>query len=319
MSRRLIDTASEEYRVGAWLSAEKTAWDAVRWAAESIDLASREQRQGLAQSALDDLQFARNAIREARDFAGTYGEIDADAIARMARSHQTDILDDVSTDGMTATDAYDRYLDEARVSLARVATASVEAAQAMDLLAAIYLSRADLKTLPSATALCLRRAALQGQPGNASLAGRLGMHLADVGLNDEARWALEHSLSLEQDTATSEALARVLRRIGNHYEAAELIARTQAGVRSVAAMSQPRIPEVTELSPADFAALSKPVQPPKAPTTTSIDATLASARINKPDQGPSAAAEEAAAESVEPSKPGLFRRILKSMTPKWRD
>ncbi len=161
------------------------------------------RRSDSAASALEKLQLARQAIREARDFSGAYGSVDAEAIARMAKSHLTDVLDNQPTLGLSATDAADRYLDNARVQLAPIAAQSVEAAQAMDLLAAIYLSRADARTLPSSTALCLRRAALQGQPSNASLASRLGMHLADVGLMDEARWALEHSMSLEADPGNS--------------------------------------------------------------------------------------------------------------------
>ncbi len=114
--------------------------------------------------------------------------VDSYSMRRMIMSHQTAVLDSQPIDTLTATDAIDRYLDEARVRLAGIAAKSVEAAQAMDLLAAIYLGRADARTLPSSTALCLRRAALQGQPANASLAMRLGMHLADLGLYQEARW-----------------------------------------------------------------------------------------------------------------------------------
>ena len=147
VARRLIAQATREYGVGASLSAETSAWTAIRWAAESVDLAQRENgtptSSDAGASALDRLQRARQAIREARDFSGMYGSVDAEAITRMAKSHLTEVLDSQPTQGLSATDAADRYLDNARVQLAPIAAQSVEAAQAMDLLAAIYLRRAD--------------------------------------------------------------------------------------------------------------------------------------------------------------------------------
>ncbi len=271
VARRLVGQATREFEVGAWLSAETSAWNAVRWAAESVDLAARERGETVAATSLRDLQAARDAIREARDFSGVYGPVDGEAIQRMAMSHQTDVLDDESLVGLTATDASDRYLDHARVLLAPIARQSFEAAQGMDLLAAIQLGRADAKTLPSATALCLRRAALQGQPGNASLASRLGMHLADLGLLAEARWALEHSLAIENDPTTASALAQVLRRSGQHDQAAQLLAQIESQLSgpsrlaagqsgapgrvgevdatAPAAGSEIQVPEIVELSP----------------------------------------------------------------------
>lgn len=330
VARRLISQAASEYGVGASLSAETSAWDAIRWAAEAVDLAQREHRitpQGDSEArSLIRLRIARQAIREARDFSGAYGSVNAEAITRMAKSHATDVLDNQPTHGLSATDASDRYLDHARVLLAPIAAQSVEAAQAMDLLAAIYLGRADSKTLPSSTALCLRRAALQGQPNNASLASRLGMHLADVGLIDEARWALEHSLSLESDPATAEALVKVLRRSGQGDDAARLIASMQNHTLAASSAlptskqqdSRIKIPQVTQLSPADFAALSKPVMHASSEAATA-NASLVSAKtkvIAVPDgqnvtaksgTGNSIGGEEKAEE-----KPAVISRLLNS-------
>ncbi len=68
-------TGHREFEVGAWLSAETSAWDAVRWAAESVDLAARDKGQSDTPTSLRDLQVARDAIREARDFSGVYGPL----------------------------------------------------------------------------------------------------------------------------------------------------------------------------------------------------------------------------------------------------
>jgi hypothetical protein len=337
VARRLISQATREYNIGASLSAENSAWEAIRWAAEAVDLADRENgisaRSDSATGALEKLQISRQAIREARDFSGAYGSVDAEAITRMAKSHVTDVLDSQPTQGLSATDAADRYLEDARVHLAPIAAQSVEAAQAMDLLAAIYLNRADSRTLPSSTALCLRRAALQGQPSNASLASRLGMHLADVGLMEEARWALEHSMSLEADPETAEALVKVLRRSGQGDDAAHLIASMQnhPTVISIALNNsmQPqdsriKIPQITQLSPADFAALSKPVMQSSSPTNQPVNASLVGAKTNVSalPAGHEATAEAVsgnsiAGEDAAEKKPGAMRRLMSSFKRIW--
>ena len=261
-ARHLIDQAMLEYATSAWLSAEATAWEALRSAAEGIDLANREIAKvhlGVSnRDAIKRLQAARIAIREARDFSGVYGIADGEAISRMAISHTTDVLDDLPCDNLSGNDASDRYLDAARVSLAGIASKSVEAAHSMDLLAAIYLQQGDSKKLHGATALCLRRAALQGQPANASLASRLGMHLLDIGLIDEASWTLKHSLSLEKDEATTRAYIAVLQQSGRQAEAKQVSDKLQPVLGSIVT-SDPRIPTVEQLSPRQFAAISKPV------------------------------------------------------------
>ena len=332
VARRLVGQATREFEVGAWMSAETSAWNAVRWAAESVDLAARERGEQVAATSLRDLQVARDAIREARDFSGVYGPVNGEAIERMALSHQTDVLDHASIEGLTATDASDRYLDHARILLAPIARQSIEAAQGMDLLAAIQLGRADAATLPSATALCLRRAALQGQPGNASLASRLGMHLADLGLLAEARWALEHSLAIENDPKTANALVQVLQRSGQHDQAARLLAQVQSqlngssrlatsqpGGQVVAGESPISVPEIVELSPQEFAAISQSVIPAEK-TVRTIPATPASTTIAAKGTD---VTEQDSITSIQASKdnpaeqPGMIRRFFRSLKRVW--
>ncbi len=282
VARRTLSQAHSEFRVGAWLSAETSAWEAIRWAAEAIDQAGRESAQPNqhqeSASALVNLQVAKQAIMEARDFSGVFDLQDPTAISRIARSHQTDLLDDQPTTGLSGTNASDQYLDFARVQLASIASRSREAAEALDLLAAVYLRRADAKTIPSATALCLRRAALQGQPDNASLAANLGAHLVQVGLLREARWALEHSMSIQPNPQTADALASLLRKTGNHVEADAMVAAVRPPGSVAADGQRIRIPEITQLTPEEFAYLSKPVvwpedvKPVASPRTNQLQA-----------------------------------------------
>lgn len=258
-----IGQADQEFRVGAWLSAETSAWEALRWAAEAIDHDSR--RYGRLPSgdttalATSNLQVAKQAIIEARDFAKTAESQTPESIARIARSHQTDVLRSNPAACLSATDASDLYLDFARTRLAIIASHSVQAAHAMDLLAAIYLRRSESRTLPSATALCLRRAAIQGQPENASLAANLGVQLTQVGLHREAQWALEHSLSIDPNPLAADALATLHRKSGRHDLASSVIAAVPKTKATTTDNRAIRVPEITELSADEFAALSQSV------------------------------------------------------------
>ncbi len=257
---RLLDQAMREYNVGAWASAEASAWDSLHRSAEGIDIHHRAIGQA-ASSAAADLQIARTAIREARDFSGIYGKLSTDGVARIVRSHQTTVLKN-EHQPVRASEAIDRYLNEARLRLSRLATLWVEAAQAMDLIAAIQLGRNEPRTLPSETSLCLRRAALQGQPGNGSLALRVGMQLADLGLNQEARWALERAMAIQPTRQAAQSLAVVMKRTGDHRAAAEMSAQANQTFTAGATSPARRVPEVTQLSPEQFASLSPSVMMP---------------------------------------------------------
>ncbi|MEM8910763.1 MAG: hypothetical protein AAGC97_03260 [Planctomycetota bacterium] len=155
----------------------------------------------------------------------------------------------------TAAEAIDRYLDYARSELSFLASESLNAAETMDLLAAIRLGRADSTQLPGPTAICLRRAAVQGQRSNADLAAKLGHHLADVGLLDEASWALRHSLSIQDHPVHRSRLAIIEAQKGS----------AQGGPPVMTSAPQPfahvsrRMPDVTALSPESFAAISSSV------------------------------------------------------------
>lgn len=307
-ARRLIDEATRDYNAKAWLSAETTAWDAIKQAAVSVDLRAIERygRDARANDSCESmLERARVAITEARDFAGVYGPTDDEAIRRIARGHQTGAIAWDQPEKLGPNEASDRYLDYARTQLGVVAADSVEAAQAMDLLAAIHLGRGDAKLLPGPTALCLRRAALQGQPANASLASRLGMHLADVGLVDEARWAMEHSLSIEFDPVTANRLVAMLEQSGDRRAANQWIAatRSQSGESIAAKMA----PTIVELSPSEFASVSKSVLPPG--TTTPVQSVATAPVPSIPQASPAIPA------SSTTSSPSLLTKLVGARLP----
>ncbi|WP_146593687.1 hypothetical protein [Novipirellula galeiformis] len=285
--RELLDQASHEFRVKAWLSAETSTWAALTQAVEGIQIAKREASHELGddRDPLLDLQQARAALMEVRDFAEQSTSASQIEMSTIVRSHRTKTLNDVDLEGMSSTKAIEAYLDEARRTFAKLAGASVQAAEAMDLLAAIYLSRNDPSTLPSSTSLCLRRAALEGQPQNATLATNLGTQLARVGMLVEARRVLEHSLAIQNDHPTQATLWKVLQQLGQNEQAAKIQAELQlANYPTTGYPTRIRLPEVIQLSPAEFAAVSNSVMPANTgppQTGNRVPATVASARLDR--------------------------------------
>lgn len=257
-SEQHLEDAFREYRVGAWSSAEASAWKALELMATGIDIASQDRNSGnKLESASETLRSARTAIDEAREFLSGGASIDQERLDAIAASHRTAHGSQLFTGGMSSTEAADAYLDFARARLAELAEVNVVAAQTMDLLAAIELGRNQQDRLPEETALCFRRAALQGQPDNSSLAGRLGMQLADMGLDREAAFTLQLAMELAPNEDVVRVLANVLERNGEHDAATRLTSRLQTTDGS--AVSSADSTTVVELSPQEFAAISPPL------------------------------------------------------------
>lgn len=253
-----LDDAYREYSVGAWASAEASAWKALELIATGIDITERQTTVfGDAPSATGDLRSARQAILEARDFVADGAAIDPDRFRAIASSHQTSVFDDGVPAASTATEAVDRYFHYASEKLVPLASCRTSAAQAMDLIAAVLLGRDEADQLPEETALCLRRAAFAGQPTNASLASRLGEQLTAMGLDLEAEYTLHHALDLKPSTETARTLAAVMERRGKRDAAMQLTASLPN--EAPADPTAPRTPQVIELSPTEFAAISPPL------------------------------------------------------------
>jgi hypothetical protein len=306
-----LEQAKIEYHAKAWLSAEQSAWESISLFSQAIDLRSPSHRRQV--DAGHRFRVAKDAIIEARDFGSSHGTFDSESLRRLAKSHRTNLIASDRAVALTAATAVDRYLDLARRNLAGLAARDTRCAEAIDFLAAIYLSRNDASQLPGETALCLRRAALQGQPNNADLAARLGMQLADVGLVDEAKWALDHSLQIDFQPLVANRLAMLLEATGEQAAADQLYAQVATRTRfregvaddpsrtDLANVNQfstessspnMNLPKITQLSPSQFAAISKPVmqkvqQPSvvsKTRSKTVIPASFASTRLDDLNQ-----------------------------------
>jgi len=314
--RVLLDQARIEYGVGAWASAEASCWQALFLFAESSDLVRAESLAGepsqsseSKRSTIESLRMARTAIREARDFSGLSSEVDGITLERIIRSHDTNLLHHHRVANLIPSAASDRYLDQARIQLSPLATEFSDAAAAMDLLAAIQLGRNEPTLLPGPVALCLRRAALQGQPRNASLATRLGMQLADTGLNDEAFLVLQHAFELNPSEELFQAITSMARRTGKPTPLLDAVSSTTSN------LAGKQHPEVIQLSPSEFAAISRPVMqvaateaPRRANLSPSIEARHDSTSAQEGDSGE--------AHDTKPSSP--IKRLTSSIGRLWK-
>jgi hypothetical protein len=255
-----LANAYQEYSVSAWASAEASAWEALEFIATGIDVESFGDEAATrtnALSAVRDLDQARRAVMEVRDFRGGTRLIDRQYFATLVASHRTQVFGNQLPEGVTPAIATEQYFEFARQRFARLATAKREAAQAIDLLAAIYLGRNEAGWLPLETALCLRRAALQGQPDQADLAAKLAIQLTEMGIHREAQQMLRHVVALkpELEPPMASQLAAVARSVGD----VEMAQRLGEVVSPAESSADVRMPKVVQLTPDEFASISPPV------------------------------------------------------------
>ena len=253
-----LDAAYREYSVKAWASAEHSAWESLQLIAIQIDL-ENERATWNTTPARIRLESAKAAIYESREFVTGGWVPDESYLAGIIKSHHTPVGRDsdaaaLTPTTLTQTTAIDLYLDFARAQLVPLAKAKVQAAQAMDLLAAISIGRNDRSRLPIETALCFRRAAFAGQPSNGGLASRLGLQLADMGLNQEAAEALQRAAVISPSQEVDQARAVVAKRMGNGHLVSHRLANESTTIPN--ATKSNRVPELVQLSPQAFAAVS---------------------------------------------------------------
>src|SRR6056297_3156987 len=86
-----LDDAYREYSVGAWASAEASAWKAMERIAIGLDVAAERTKTSALPSAAVALRDGRRALREARDFVTAGAVIDAARMEAIAASHQTPV------------------------------------------------------------------------------------------------------------------------------------------------------------------------------------------------------------------------------------
>lgn len=238
-----------------------------------MDLHDTQRTADATPWAVEGLKRARTTLEESQDFASSDRPVDPGLVPEIIRSHQNAAVLESAASAVTATQALDLYLESARKELVRIARRHVGAAQAMDLIAAIRLQRGTPNSIPEETALCLRRAALEGQPGNTSLALQLGTQLTHMGLLEEAEATLSHAMNLSPSQSVAEAFSEVKRKRGGANLAGQV-----AQMRLSTQQPATRVPQVTQLTPAESAAISPPINSAANPIAAAVPAQTIAAR-----------------------------------------
>lgn len=217
---RIAQQADRQIRHGFNLAGRK-AYFAAR--AEFI-LALRLVAQGLDsefQTTLHSRSLAAGlaAIKEADDFLPHGSALEADLnLSDVIRRHRTPVLKDSTADNLTPMLAIQPYFTFAQEQLAAAAGSEIAGSMALHGLGKLHAKLAAERSVNIRAAepktMTFYQAALLVWPGNFMASNDLGVLLANCGSYAEARTALEHSISISQQSTGWHNLAEVYRQLG---------------------------------------------------------------------------------------------------------
>lgn len=251
------------------MAARQEAIEALHLIAQSTDETTRSSE------GTEALTQALAAVQEASDFLGRFGVVDAVAMQRLVDSHSTRVLKRCDLTQVTPLRAADVYYEFARGRFVDAAAGWAPASRALIIVAKTEPLTSDVgDSNLSAAQVCCLRSAIACDPENATAANDLGHELLALGMFDEARWALEHSYAKQPSTAALQNLAELHRVTGNTELA-------QACVTNLAALQsqQPRVAQVVQLTPSQFAQMSPQVM-------SGVDGQSAAAASQQPNAVP---------------------------------
>ena len=219
------------------------------------------------------------ALREADDFLPRGAQIEADLdVAAIIRGHGTPALKGVEPANLTPAAAMQSYLTYAQEQLAAAAGGEVAASMALRGLGKLHETMAE-KNVQGIVAACPKavaffQAALLAVPQNHMAWNDLGVMLARNGRLDEARMALENSVSFSQDPSAWQNLAAVYQRQGNAQRAEQAIRQARAlqqAANGRTGRPTPSLP-VEWLNPNTFAKTGSDTPPGAAPVPLALPA-----------------------------------------------
>jgi len=173
------------------------------------------------------------ALKEADDFIPTGSRLEADLdLASIIGAHRTPVLKDAPVESLTPLACLQCYFTFAQEQLAACVGNEVAGSMALHALGNLHRAlankRSDTVRAASAKAVVFYQAALLVSPENYMASNELGVLLARGGRYEEARLALEHSLSNYQHSAGWYNLSVVYRRLGRTDLARAAYRRHQA-------------------------------------------------------------------------------------------
>lgn len=229
--------------LGASYSAQEEFVAALRRLAQALDAARRTHAH--SQALADGLA----AIRESGEFVASGQRLEADLdLAAIVAGHRTPVLKHVDAAQLTPRVAMGSYFTFAQEQLAMAAGEEVAGSMALYSLGKLYAawtaSGSDAVPAARPKAMTFYQAALLACPRNYIASHDLGVLLAQGGRTEDARVALDHSLSIRSQPIGWHNLAAVQKRLGKDEQA-------QRSERAWAAASeaQPRDERSSEILP----------------------------------------------------------------------
>jgi len=259
---RIAQQADRQIRHGfdlagrkAYFAARAEFIRALRLVAQGLDsefqttLHSRSLAAGLA------------AIREADDFLPRGSALEADLnLSHVIRRHRTPLLKNSTVDRLTPMLAMQAYFTFAQEQLAAAAGSEIAGSMALQGLGKLHGKLAAERSVNIRAAepktMTFYQAALLVWPGNFMASNDLGVLLANCGSYAEARTALEHSITISQQSTGWHNLAEVYRQLGKDRLAQRanqlsLVARRDENTRRKTQMGSSHA-QIKWVSPDDF-------------------------------------------------------------------
>lgn len=208
-TQKAFDLASR----GARFASRAEFIQALRLVAQSLDTENQAPDHSLA------LAHGLLAIREAQDFLPTGSRLEADLdMPGLVAGHRTPALKDAEAGAVTPQTALQSYFTYAQQQLALAAGAEFAGSMAyhgLGKLHAAVASRPDESVRAAQPkSMTFFQAALLVNPQNYMASNDLGVLLARASRYEDARVALEHSVSIRSTSAGWHNLATVYQRLG---------------------------------------------------------------------------------------------------------
>lgn len=248
-SRKGYELAGRE----AYFAARREFINALRLVAQGLDMEHQSTRHSRA------LGAGLTAIAEAEDFVPPHDRIEADLnVAEVVTRHRTPVLQGAAQ-SVAPMEAMKAYFTFAQEQLSAAAGSEVAGSMALHGLGKLHSALGQQGAMrvraAESKAMTYYQASLLVDPQNYMASNDLGVLLARSGQFEEARQALEHSLSIRPQAAGWRNLAHVYQRLGEGDRAARADRLYQVAARgeSAAQKQQTAASAVQWVDPPAFA------------------------------------------------------------------
>lgn len=252
--RSSLDRCDHLLRRGAVHSSRQEAVGAIRQLLRALDLHKR------AWESEPSFQQGLVALKESEDFERSQ-ITELTSVHRIVQSHQTTILQETDLDAISPAIAAQHYRAFARDAFLTAADGHPWGADLFYALGKTYEKEAQQQ--PDRHLTLLQHATVSFQtaygidPRRAHIANQLGFNLLQLDKVDDAMVALSAAIAIQPSTNAYRNLAEGYRRTGQHAEM-QLALQQAAALAARETRYSPEHPEITEISPEDFARISPP-------------------------------------------------------------